>query len=216
MSTLNRRQFLQRSQTTGLAAAAGLTILRNARSVYATPANNRLTLAARGAGGRGSNLAGDFTKRGDCVYAYVCDPDSKRGEALGKALPPNQGGAAPKVIQDYRKMLDDKTVDAVIVATPDHWHALAAINACQAGKDVYVEKPPTQNCWEGRQMIAAAKKYQRIMQVGTQNRSAHYNMEARRSTWPRASWARFTSADLRSEGLVQLPGQARQGSAAEA
>jgi len=180
MSRFNRRQFLKRSQAVGMATAAGLTILRNAQSVYGTPANNRLTLAQVGAGGRGSNLAGDFAKRGDCVYAYVCDPDGKRGEALGKALPVNQGGAVPKVVQDYRKMLDDKSVDAVIVATPDHWHALAAINACQAGKDVYVEKPPTQNCWEGQQMIAAAKKYQRIMQVGTQNRSAHYNMEARK------------------------------------
>ena len=89
-------------------------------------------------------------------------------------------GSAPQGVQDYRQVLDDKSVDAVIVATPDHWHALATIRACQAGKDVYVEKPPSHNCWEGRKMIEAARKYNRIVQVGTQNRSAPYCMAARK------------------------------------
>ena len=88
-----------------------------------------------------------------------------------------QDGRTPKAVQDFRKVLDDKGVDAVVIATPDHWHAPATIWACQAGKDVYVEKPPTHNCWEGRKMIEAARKYQRIVQVGTQNRSTP-------TTWP--------------------------------
>ena len=83
-------------------------------------------------------------------------------------------------MQDFRKALDDKSVDAVVVATPDHWHALATVWSCQAGKDVYVEKPPSHNCWEGRKMVEAARKYKRVVQVGTQNRSAPYNLAAKK------------------------------------
>ena len=85
----------------------------------------------------------------------------------------------PKALSDFRKMLDDRSVDAVVAATPDHWHALAAVWACQAGKDVYVEKPASHSCWEGRQMVEAARKHQRIVQVGLQNRSAAYNAAAK-------------------------------------
>ncbi|NUQ65806.1 MAG: Gfo/Idh/MocA family oxidoreductase [Pirellulales bacterium] len=180
MKKLNRRQFLDHSTKSSLGMAAGVTILSNAASVRGAPANEKVVLAAVGAGGRGSNLAGDFAARGDCQYAFVCDPETSRREALIKGLADKQGGAAPKGIDDYREALDDKSVDAVIVATPDHWHALASIHACQAGKDVYVEKPPTHNCWEGKKMIEAARKYKRIVQVGTQNRSAAYNMSAKK------------------------------------
>jgi predicted dehydrogenase len=83
-------------------------------------------------------------------------------------------------IQDFRKALDDKAVDAIVVATPDHWHCLAAIWGCQAGKDVYVEKPLSHSCWEGRKAVEAARKHKRIVQVGLQNRSAAYNWEAKK------------------------------------
>jgi predicted dehydrogenase len=122
----------------------------------------------------------DFAARGDVQFAYLCDPDSNRHEALAKNLAGKNPGPSPKLLQDFRKMLDDKSVDAVIIATPDHWHALATIWSCQAGKDIYVEKPPTYCCWEGQQMIKAARKYKRIVQVGTQNRSAAYNMGAKK------------------------------------
>ncbi|MCH8828919.1 MAG: Gfo/Idh/MocA family oxidoreductase, partial [Planctomycetes bacterium] len=89
------------------------------------------------------------------------------------------GGKMPERFSDFRHVLDHKDIDAVIVATPDHWHALATILACQAGKDVYVEKPPSHNVWEGRKMVDAARRYERIVQVGTQNRSAPYAIEAR-------------------------------------
>jgi predicted dehydrogenase len=178
MSGMHRRQFLARSRNLGLGTAAGLTILSNAESVRGAPANERIVLGLIGAGGRGSNLARDFVARGDCRFAFVSDANSPRHEALCQRLAEAQG-SAPKGVTDFRAALDDKTVDAVIVATPDHWHALATIRACQAGKHVYVEKPPTHNCWEGQQMIKAARKYNCVVQVGTQNRSAAYNMAAR-------------------------------------
>ena len=177
MSHVDRRAFLCQSASLGL-GGAGLTLLANARSVRATPVNERVTLGLIGAGGRGTNLLGDFLRRKDCQVACVADPDLHRAEAAA-AMVKASGGTA-MAHQDFRKVLDDKSVDAVVIATPDHWHALAAIRSCQAGKDVYVEKPPTHNCWEGRKMVEAARKYKRIVQVGTQNRSAPYNMAARK------------------------------------
>jgi predicted dehydrogenase len=180
MTALNRRQFLARSRQAGVGLAAGMTILRNPGSVRGAPANNTVVLAQIGTGGRGSNLTMDFLSRGDVRYAYLCDPNATRLEGLAKRIAAAKVATQPKQLPDFRKMLDDKSVDAVVVATPDHWHALATVLACQAGKDVYVEKPPTQNAWEGQKMIQAARKYNRIVQVGTQNRSAQYNMEARK------------------------------------
>ncbi|MCR4413513.1 MAG: Gfo/Idh/MocA family oxidoreductase [Thermoguttaceae bacterium] len=176
--SLNRRQFLDRSKKTSLGLAAGVTLLANARSVWAAPANDKIVLAQVGCGGRGSNLAAGFVERGDCVYAFTCDPDINRAKGLAKSLETLQG-KAPKALQDFRKALEDKSVTAVIVATPDHWHAPATVWACQAGKDVYVEKPATHSCWEGQKMVEAARKYKRVVQVGTQNRSAEYNRQAR-------------------------------------
>ena len=179
MPSLNRRQFVSKTGKLG-AAAAGAAILSNARSVWATPANDKITLGFIGVGGRGGNLLRDFVNRGDCQIAWAADVDIDRAEAAAASVAKNHEGQKPKAVQDFRSVLDDKGVDAVIVATPDHWHALATIQACQAGKDVYVEKPPTHDCWEGRKMVEAARKYKRIVQVGTQNRSAPYNMAAKK------------------------------------
>jgi predicted dehydrogenase len=178
MTRMHRREFLSTSRNLGVGAAVGWTILKNAGSARGTPANEKIVLGLIGAGGRGSNLAADFVARGDCHFACVSDCDAGRFASLAQALVTSQG-SAPRGVQDYRQVLDDKSVDAVIVATPDHWHALATIRACQALKDVYVEKPPSHNCWEGRKMIEAARKYNRIVQVGTQNRSAPYCLAAR-------------------------------------
>jgi len=180
MSTLNRREFLGRSQKAGLGLAAGLTILSDPKSVSAAPANEKVFLAQVGCGGRGGSLAPGFVARGDCQYLYCCDPDVGRAEGLAKALGSQQGARKlPNALQDFRKALDDRSVDAVVVATPDHWHAPATVWACRAEKDVYVEKPATHSCWEGQKMVEAARKYKRIVQIGTQNRSAAHNMEAR-------------------------------------
>ena len=180
MSTYNRREFLDRSTRAGLGLAAGATILANAQSVWATPANDKVTLGLIGAGGRGGNLCDGLLAAATAALRGWPTPDIHRAEAAAAAVAKKQKGNAPKAVQDFRKVLDEKGVDAVVIATPDHWHALATIWACQAGKDVYVEKPPTHNCWEGRKMVEAARKYKRIVQVGTQNRSAPYNMAAKK------------------------------------
>jgi len=174
MSTLNRRRFLRRSSAAAWSAAAGLTVLRNPRSVWAAPANDRLTLGIIGCRGRGLMLAQGFAKRPDCRLTWFCDVDRKMYDTRAKGLAALQDGLLPQYASDFRKMLDDRQVDAVIIATPPHWHALATIWCCQAGKDVYCEKPQSHNCWEGRQAIEAARKYNRIVQIGLQNRSAPY------------------------------------------
>jgi predicted dehydrogenase len=184
MSRINRRKFLDQSKSTALGMAAGLTILRNSDSARGAPAADKVILAAVGVGGRGTHLATHpewgFLCRGDCHYAYICDPDLNRAGPRVKNFADMQGGKEPQVVQDFRKVLDDKSVDAIISATPDHWHALSTVWACQAEKDVYVEKPAHHSCWEGQQMVAAARKHKRVVQIGTQNRSAPYNMAARK------------------------------------
>jgi predicted dehydrogenase len=179
MTAFSRREFLAHSQRTGLGLAAGLTILSDPGSVRGAPANERVVLAAVGVRGRGSGLAQGFLDRGDCRYAYLADVDSRLFESRAKAMAARQGGSMPRCVQDFRRALEDKSVDAMVIATPDHWHAPATVWSCQAGKDVYVEKPASHSCWEGRKMVEAARKYGRIVQVGTQSRSAPYNIEAK-------------------------------------
>lgn len=144
----SRRGFLAQS-----GIVAGWTILPSAASVDAAPAADRVNLAMVGCGGRAGGLGPDFVKRGDCRVLYCCDPDLPRAEALAKTLTELQGGVAPKVTDDFRHALEDQDVHAIVSATPDHWHAPSTVWACQAGKDVYVEKPASHNAWEGRKMI---------------------------------------------------------------
>ncbi len=179
MTMLNRREFLDCSKKTTLGLAAGVTILSDAQSARAAPANEKIIMCVVGLG-RGAGLANGFVSRGDCQFAYLADVDGKKLESRLKGIGKHQGGIEPKRIKDFRKALDDKSVDAIVVATPDHWHAPATVWSCQAGKDVYVEKPPCHSCWEGRKMVEAARKYKRVVQVGTQNRSAPYNIEAKK------------------------------------
>jgi len=144
-----------------------------------TSVNDKVVLALIGAGGRGTQNILSFKKCCPNVEVkYVCEVDEERGgraiDELGK-----QQDNKPQRIGDMRIAFDDKDVDAVLICTPEHWHALATIWACQAGKDVYVEKNISLNIREGRKMIEAAKKYNRVIQCGFQNRSGHYNMSAR-------------------------------------
>lgn len=176
MRRLTRRRFLRSSTKTALGLSAA-SILAAPRHLYPAPSGGKLSLALIGAGGRGSTLVRGFLARGDCQLAYVCDIDPRRGRDLIEESRPNQP-APPGHVAEIQKVLDDRSVDAVIVATPDHWHSLASVMACQAGKHVYVEKPPSHNVWEGRKVVEAARKYRRVVQVGTQNRSAPYNREA--------------------------------------
>ncbi len=180
MKKMGRRAFLDRSAKSTLGMAGGLTVLANPGSVRATPANDRLKLAMIGVGSWGNMLALGFLDRGDCEIAYICDVNAQLHEPRSKAYAERQGGKRPKCVQDFREMLGDPSVDAVVIALPPHWHALATILCCRAGKDVYCEKPQSHNCWEGQQAIKAARKYDRIVQIGTMNRSAPYNMAAKR------------------------------------
>ena len=178
MSSLHRRRFLSDSSQLGLGLAAGTTVAAATRRAKAAAANEKIVLAVVGLRGRGSALAPDFARRDDCEVAYLCDCDTQWLSPRAQAVEEVQG-RAPKTVADMREALDDKSVDAVVVATPDHWHALATVWACQAGKDVYVEKPASHTPWEGRKMVEAARRYERIVQVGTQNRSAPYNFAAK-------------------------------------
>ena len=180
VDTHNRRTFLDRSLKTAIGVASGVTILANSTSARATPANDRLVLGLVGVGPRGDKLANTFLDRNDCQFGYLCDVDRLRSAARVDQYAKRQGEKRPKCVQDFREMLQDDSVDAAVLALPPHWHALATILCCQAGKDVYCEKPQSHSIWESRQAIHAARKYDRIVQIGTQNRSAPYNFAAKR------------------------------------
>ena len=140
-------------------------------------AQNKVVLGIMGVGGRGRALLTSLVKRSDVKIKYICDADTRcYGPAAEIVIEGHD--YKPEFVQDFRKMLDDPQVDAIVIATSDRWHALATIMACQAGKDVYVEKPLSLSIWDGRKMVEAARKYRRIVQVGTQSRSAPYTEKA--------------------------------------
>jgi predicted dehydrogenase len=168
-----RRAFLKQSSS---AAAAATTLLALAPSQNVLGANEKFVIGMIGPGGMGTNLLKSFATQPDVSVAYVCDPDEQRMNAAASIV--EKAGGAAKQVKDMRRIFDDKTVDAVIIATPDHWHAPATILACDAGKHVYVEKPCSHNLREGRLMIEAARKNNRVVQVGTQTRSTEHAMRA--------------------------------------
>jgi predicted dehydrogenase len=148
-------------------------------SVTRTGANDTVVLGLIGAGGRGTQLILELWNSCPGIEVkYICDVDSTRGGRAISELEKGQG-YKPIWVEDMRKVFDDRDVDAVIIATPEHWHALAFIQACQAGKDIYIEKNLSQSIPEGMRMIEAAQKYNNIVQVGTQNRNAEYAYSAR-------------------------------------
>jgi predicted dehydrogenase len=164
MSALDRRHFLR----TSAASVAALSAL-NAAGAADKP-QEKINLAVLGVHGRGRDLLRGFSALDDVEIAAVCDPD---GNVIADALKSINARQkrTPKVVPDLRRVFEDRDIHAVAVATPDHWHALATIWACQAGKHVYVEKPISHNLIEGRRMIEAARKYDRVVQAGTQRRS---------------------------------------------
>jgi len=178
MSEVTRRAFVNTSVKNAAAIGAGTSALSAVRRVQAGSANAKIVLGLIGAGGRGSGLIAGMTGLPNVETKYVCEVNESRGGAAIRSVEKIQG-YAPKRVVDVREVLDDKDVDAVVVATPEHWHALATVWACQAAKDVYVEKNISLTVWEGRKMLEAARKYDRIVQAGTQNRSAPYAFSAR-------------------------------------
>ena len=133
-------------------------------------ANDRIHMAVMGCNGRGASMAPIFAKQENTQVDFICDVDEK-ARAKGIEAVVKEGKTAPKGENDFRKVIADKSVDAVYIATPDHWHAPAAIICCAAGKHVYVEKPLSHNPREGELAIAAARKYNRVVQMGSQRRS---------------------------------------------
>src|SRR3989441_3320980 len=176
MSNITRRQFLEESILAAAAAASIPTPLLAAEP-RAVSANDKITVAVIGCGIRGKQHAGELARLPDCEVAYVCDPDRDRAAEVAADLLARKR-PQPKAVQDLRVILDDKSVAAVFIAVPNHWHALSAIWAMQAGKDVYVEKPVSHDISEGRRMVQVARKTGRICQGGHQYRSSGANRAA--------------------------------------
>jgi len=170
MTTFNRRTFLASTTAATVALASRCT-------VRAAEANDTVNLAIMGANNRGSQLATSILKIPGFRIAYIADCDARCLEK-GIAAATTTGQSAPQGIKDFRKALDDKTVDALVVAAPNHWHAAATILALAAGKHVYCEKPCSHMPDEGERMIAAAHDAQRVVQVGLQRRSNPHYVEA--------------------------------------
>jgi len=168
MKNITRRRFFEDSLMAAVAVALPVPLFAGDAKPVSPGA--KLTAAIIGCGIRGKAHVRELAKLADCDVAYVCDPDLDRADEVG-ALLVELKRPMPKKVQDLRAVLDDKSVDVVFIATPNHWHALAAIWAMQAGKDVYVEKPVSHNVAEGRRIVQVARKLGRICQTGTQNRS---------------------------------------------
>ena len=171
-NTVPRRTFLGQvaagSAMAGLALHGGL-----ARGVEAAEANSDESRVVVGVMGlsRGRALANTFAKLPNVSIKYLCDADTNRAKACQDQIGKIEG-QSPEAVQDFRRILDDKEVDVLVCAAPNHWHAPATIFACQAGKHVYVEKPCSHNPNEGEMMVAAARKHNRAVQMGSQRRSA--------------------------------------------
>jgi hypothetical protein len=179
MRFLSRRQFLQGTTAAALLAGTGRILAaenkpKNTRDKDGDKngsANDRLKVAVVGVNGRGKSHVDGFANRHNCIITTICDPDvAVIAPAMTKAF--EQQKFFPRWEADIRKVLEDPSIDIISIATPNHWHALAAIWAIQHGKDVYVEKPVSHNVSEGRRIIEAARKHNKICQTGTQSRSS--------------------------------------------
>ncbi|MDQ3253730.1 MAG: Gfo/Idh/MocA family oxidoreductase [Acidobacteriota bacterium] len=167
MDQSNRRSFVRAVGMAGVGAALSRTALSYQRIIGA---NGRIGLGLIGSGGRGQQVWKSFVVQSDVNPVAVCDVYEPFVEAGV-----NIAGKQAIADKDFRRLLDLKEVDAVLIATPDHWHAMQTVMACQAGKDVYVEKPLSLTIKEGRAMVDAARKNNRVVQTGSQQRSgAHY------------------------------------------
>jgi predicted dehydrogenase len=168
----SRRKFVERSLKGALAVSIGGVLPGFSARSYGQimGANERIRVAAMGVNSRGLALGSNFAKQPNCEMLYSCDVDERAAEKFSKAVEDIQK-TRPKKATDFRKALEDKNVDALMIAAPDHWHAPAALLGMKAGKHVYLEKPCSHNPKEGELLIASVKKYGRSMQMGNQRRS---------------------------------------------
>ena len=170
MTSSSRRKFIHQSS---LATGA---LALTSRAVAAA---DKITVGIIGPGGMGSAHLRTLCNNPAVNIAYVCDVDEQR-LARARATVEKAKGSAPKAVGDLRKVLEDPAVDAVWIATPDHWHALNMIEAVKAGADVYVQKPISVDIREGQAMLQAARQYGRVVQVGTQRRSTPHLIDAKK------------------------------------
>lgn len=168
----NRREFLKKAAIGTAAASVGGVLPGVSAKSYANiiGANDRVITAVMGVNARGRALATNFALQKNCEVAYISDVDTRAADKCITAVEKNQG-KKPKAAPDFRKILEDKGLDALVVAAPDHWHAPAAILASQAGKNVYLEKPCSHNPHEGELLMKAVEKYGNVIQMGNQRRS---------------------------------------------
>jgi len=184
--SVTRREFLGTSGKTAAGAAVAMSLAGCAatgRQAAVPPRpkygpNERFTIALIGCGGMGRFKLGNFMDSKQCDVAAVCDIDANHTKGAAQDVE-KKLNTKPKQVKDYREVVGDKDIDLVIVATPDHWHAITMISAVAAGKDVYCEKPCCHNVMEGKAMVDAAQKYNRVVQVGTHQRSIPHIAAAR-------------------------------------
>src|SRR2546426_7542745 len=165
MKRLSRREFSKQTATAGIATALG--------RMRVLGANDRIRLGFIGLGNRGDQVLDGFLEHRDAEVVAICDLHQPYLDFAAKKI-----GASPRQFKDYRRLLDLRDVDAAVICTPDHWHALQTIHACQAGKDVYCEKPLSLTVVEGRAMVKAAREHKRVVQCGIQRLSSGFCREA--------------------------------------
>lgn len=168
--TTERRRFLQSTMSLAAALAGHSYFVNPSQARQPRTSANKVVVAVMGVNGRGGSLATTFLGQPNCEVGYVCDVDARALARVVKAVSDRQE-RAPQGVVDFRRALDDKGIDALVCAAPNHWHAPATILACAAGKHVYVEKPCSHNPREGELQVAAARKYNRVVQMGVQRRS---------------------------------------------
>jgi len=197
MSKLTRRDFMKSTMAAGAAMAM---LSPNSRVLGA---NNDLRIAVVGTGGQGNNHIKYFNEKEGVRVVALCDADQTQVQKRASAFEKKYGQKVKTYI-DVRELLEDKSIDAITSATPNHWHSLVTIWACQAGKDVYIEKPVSHEIWEGRKMVEAARKYNRIVQTGTQKRSSEAHQKAfewiREGNLGPIKWVRSLCYKARFEG----------------
>ena len=188
MSTFSRRRFLAAS------AATGIAVSQPAR-LWARNANERVAVGFISCGGRALGLMNQFLATDLCDIVAVCDPDAARIAAAKEIAP------KATTFTDLRKLIEDPSIDAVVIATCNHWHCLAAIWAMEAGKHVYVEKPLSHSQWEGVQTVAAAKRYGKVCQVGTQQRSDPMQAEIKKFLHEEKALGEIKSVNVNRYGV---------------
>lgn len=173
---MDRRGFIRSSALTSVAASS-VTLYERRLEARSTGPNDRIRIGLVGTHGRAGALLRVFAGQRDVDVVALADIDTRYHAPAVEAVK-NIAGNTPKIYSDFRHIIDDQSIDAVVVGTPDHWHAIPTIMACQAGKDVYVEKPDGHNILEGQTMVKAMRKHKRIVQLGTQARTSDHFQSA--------------------------------------